>query len=541
MHAFTDLYLTLDATTSTSAKLDALAAYFASVPPADAAWAVAFLTGNRPKGTTSSRVVRTLALERAGIPAWLFDASRAAVGDMSETIALVIPEPDTPGDNTPLHRVVDAWVLPLAGASEDDRRARITEAWATLTRDELFVYLKMIRGGFRVGVQRRLLARALARVAGVEQATMEHRLAGGFDPTPDAFGRLLAAEDADERRLRPYPFYLAHPLEGDAAELGDPSEWLAEWKYDGVRAQLAKRDGAVSIWSRGEELITHQFPELVAGAAELPDETVLDGEVLLWTPADTPAPFASLQTRLNRKHAPSDQGLLFDRERPVLIAFDVLEAAGEDLRSAPQKERRRALESVISPMRDDTIRVSPLVGFQAWDELADHRAGARERGVEGLMLKHRGSPYLAGRVRPNDSPGWVKWKLDPRTADAVLVHALPGSGRRATLYTDYAFAVWSDGELVVFARAYSGLTQGEIEELDNWIRRNTRRRKGPVREVRPERVFEIGFEGIARSDRHKAGIAVRFPRILRERTDKKPEQADTIDTLRAMLPDEGRP
>jgi DNA ligase-1 len=540
MQAFTSLYLQLDGTTSTSEKIDALAIYFQDVPHADGAWAIAFLTGERPKGTASSRVLHTLAVEQSGVPAWLFEECRAVAGDMAETISLMLPPSPraTGASRQTLTDVVEQFVLPLVGAAEDRRRDIIMAAWSSLGGDARFVYLKMIRGGFRVGVQRRLLARALAHVADVDQAIMEHRLAGGVDPTARAFADLIAPEDDEESRRRPYPFFLAHPLQGDVAALealGDLEQWMAEWKWDGIRAQLARRDDAISIWSRGEEIITTQFPEIAASAASLPVDTVLDGEVLLWTADGSPAPFAALQTRLNRKKP--KQPSLFETQHPTFMAFDVLEHGGVDVRSRPQRERRAMLERLIAGSGNDTLRLSPSVRWTEWSELADHRSQSRSRGVEGLVLKHADAPYLSGRVKPDANPGWLKWKVDPYTIDAVLVHALPGSGRRATLYTDYAFAVWSADrtELVVFTRAYSGLAQDEIEELDGWIRRNTRARRGPFREVQPQRVFEIAFEGIAESSRHKAGIAVRFPRILRERTDKQVADADSIEELRALM------
>ncbi|MEO1585087.1 MAG: ATP-dependent DNA ligase [Planctomycetota bacterium] len=549
MRAFADLYLRLDATTSTSAKLEAVAGYLRSAEPGDAAWAVAFMTGNRPKGIASSAVVRSLAVERSGVPAWMLEACRDAVGDLSEAISLLLPEasaaPDAceTGRGLGLRDAVERYVLPLGGACEAERREIIGEAWDRLRRHEVLVYLKMIRGGFRVGVQRRLLSRAIASVAGVSQATIEHRLAGGFDPSEDAYLSLLAGEREGESGRGPYPFFLAHSVqesaEGLASSLGDPSDWIAEWKWDGIRVQLCRREGETLLWSRGEELISHQFPEVIAGARGLPDGTVLDGELLLWDgSSDRPADFASLQTRLNRKRAPAEQPGLFEARSPVMLAFDVLESGGRDVRPEPQSVRRGLLEGLLAESREGSVRCSPTIGFDSWESLGEARGSARELGVEGVMLKHRGSPYVSGRVRPEAGGGWLKWKLDPRTVDAVLLHALPGSGRRATMYTDYAFAVWSDdrSELVVFTRAYSGLSNAEIESLDAWIRRNTTRRTGPVREVKAERVFEIGFEGIARSGRHKAGLAVRFPRILRERTDKRADAADTLGVLRAMLP-----
>ncbi len=538
MRRFTRLYMELDATSSTSAKTEALVGYFRDAPAEDSAWAVALFLGQRPKGSTSSRAVTQLALDASGLPRWLFDECRAVVGELAETIALLLPsEAGAAPSEEPLSRVIHDRVMPLAGAGDEERASIIRDAWAGFDRDQRLVYLKLIRGGFRVGVQRRMLSRALAEVAGVAPAVMEHRLAGSYAPTGDAYRALLSEEHAGDHEAKPYPFFLASQLADEPGSLGDRGRWFAEWKWDGIRAQLLRRH-RVHLWSRGEELITHQFPEIVGPAASLPEGTVLDGEILLWGD-NAPRPFAALQRRLNRKVAPTPQLSLFVSETPVFMAFDLLEADGQDLRERPARERRERLEAVVEALDAPAIRASALLSESTWDELGQARESSRDRGVEGLVLKHAESPYASGRVRPEGSHGWWKWKVDPYTADAVLVYAYPGSGRRATLYTDYAFAVWGqeDGERVLmpFTRAYSGLDQSEIEALDGWIRRNTVRTMGPAREVRPERVFEIGFEGIARSPRHKAGIAVRFPRILRERTDKRAHDADTIETLTELL------
>lgn len=538
MRRFTELYLRLDATTSTSAKTAALVEYFTDAEAADAAWVVAIFTGHRPRGSASSRAVVQLAMEASGVPRWLFDECRAAVGELAETASLLLPDPgDASSNDEPLSQVIRERVQPLAGAGDEARAEIIKSAFDAFRRDERHVYLKLIRGGFRVGVQRRMLSRALAEVAGVDPAIIEHRLAGTYRPTAEAYESLISGEHPGDADARPYPFFLASQLADPIESLGDVRDWLAEWKWDGIRGQLIRRNG-VSLWSRGEELITHQFPEIASVAAGLPEGVALDGEVLLMS-GDRPLPFAALQRRLNRKTAPPPQLALFQDESPVFMAFDLLEQEGEDIRSGATADRRARLEAVVGALQTDAIRLSPLVDATSWDELTEGRESSRERGVEGLMLKHRGSPYAAGRVKPEGSPGWWKWKVDPYTADAVLVYAYPGSGRRATLFTDYAFAVWgeADGErtLLPFTRAYSGLDQDEIEALDAWIRRNTVRTMGPAREVRPERVFEIAFEGIARSPRHKAGLAVRFPRILRERTDKSPDEADSVVSLAALL------
>ncbi|MCC5822541.1 MAG: ATP-dependent DNA ligase [Phycisphaerales bacterium] len=540
MRRFTRLFLELDATTATGEKLAALEAYFRDAPPEDACWGLALLTGNRPKGAATTSVLRESVLEASGLPEWLLAECHAAVGDLSETIALLLPDGAGNADE-PLHRTMGDRVLALVGASEDDKRRIIRDAWAVFGPAERLVYHKLIRGGFRLGVQKRLVTRALASVAGIEPDVMAHRLIGRIRPTAEAYAALMSPEQAADDAARPYPFFLAHPLEGNAAGLGAPGDWAAEWKWDGIRAQLIRRAGQTALWSRGEEPIAHQFPEIAAAAAGLLDGTVLDGEVLLWRGGRDGGPlgFAALQTRLNRKVAPTHQLDLFDETRAVLVAYDLLEQAGRDLRREPFEDRRAALEEVITALGDETIRLSPLLGASGWEELAAVQASARERGAEGLMLKHRRSVYGVGRTKPGDTPGWFKWKVDPYTVDAVLTAAQPGSGRRANLYTDYTFAVWDrtgeDAALVTFAKAYSGLEQDEIERLDRWIRSNTTAKRGPFRQVTPEQVFELGFEGLQASERHKSGIAVRFPRILRWRTDKPAAEADTLDTLRALL------
>ncbi len=537
MRRFTRLFMDLDATTATGEKLALLEAYFRGSEPADAAWGVALLTGNRPKGAASTNVLRDLALEATALPGWLMGECHAAVGDLSETIALLLPEPERATDE-PLHRTMEGRVLPLVGAKEDTKRAIIREAWSVFDADERLVYHKLIRGGFRLGVQKRLVTRALANIAGVDQDVMAHRLVGTFVPSAADYLRLLSGEGDDDQNARAYPFFLAHPLGGEVSELGDVREWAAEWKWDGIRAQLIKRGGEVTLWSRGEEPIAHQFPEIVVAAQSLEDGTVLDGEVLLWRQG-RPLPFAALQTRLNRKVAPTHQMSLFDKARAVLVAYDLLESGGADWRTRAFAERRARLGGVVEDLGGETVRLSPLVEAGTWVDLAALQRMARERGAEGLMLKHRGSVYGVGRTKPGDDPGWFKWKVDPYTVDAVLTAAQPGSGRRASLYTDYTFGVWDRSgdktRLVTFAKAYSGLEQDEIERLDRWIRAHTTSKSGPFRQVEPVQVFELGFEGLQESGRHKSGIAVRFPRILRWRTDKPAAEADTIETLHALL------
>ncbi|MEM9372506.1 MAG: ATP-dependent DNA ligase [Planctomycetota bacterium] len=551
MKRFAQLFHELDATTSTSEKVALLSAYFISAPAGDAAWALALLTGNRPKGAATTGVLKALAIEAAGIPEWLLRECHAAVGDLSETIALLLPEPAV-GEPESLAETMPERVLPLGRSGESDKRAIIRDAWARLGGDERVVYHKLIRGGFRIGVQRRLVARALGEAFGIEPDIVQHRLMGRFEATPDAFSRVVSGEEQAERDVRGYPFFLAHPLAAESVgevgrALGDADDWIAERKWDGIRAQLVWRRGEATLWSRGEGLIGEQFPELLAAARGLPDGTVLDGEVLLWR-GGTHLTFAALQKRLNRKIAPTHQLSLFDDTRVMLVAYDLLESDGEDLRGMAFEGRRRQLESVVADLGDQaaaSIRLSEVVAGADWATMIDERARSRALGVEGLMLKHRRSTYGVGRTRASGNPGWYKWKVEPYTADAVMVGAHPGSGRRASLYTDYVFAVW-DGEgdareLVTFARAYSGLTQEEIERLDAWIRSNTTAKRGPFRQVAPTQVFELAFEGLQESDRHKSGIAVRFPRIKRWRTDKPASEADTLATLRALLGEQGPP
>ncbi len=574
MKRFTALFQALDATTKTSAKVDALASYFAEVPAEDGAWALAILTGHRPRGTPSSTALRDLAGELTGYPPWLVRECWGATGDFSEAIALMLGRAGK-SSTEPLHRVMEGRVLPLAGAGEDERKRILREALARLDAPQRLVYLKLVRGGLRVGVQRRTVARALARVASVDQAVMLHRLSGGVPPTPRAFRSILAPEGRDGDAARPYPFFLAHQLHEDPDSLGDVADWRAEPKWDGIRAQLLIKGGVALLWSRGEEIVTHQFPEIEGAARAIGARTrrdfVLDGEIVAWRAGEARG-FAALQTRLNRKAAPTHQLGLFERDTVVFQAFDIMEVDGEDVRTRPLRARLDILDSLLGEHADDgVIRACRPVEAGSWADVAAYRDRARELAVEGVMLKHLDSVYGTGRVKVSHARagaagegasgaggggggGWWKWKVDPLTVDCVLMYAQLGSGRRAGLYTDYTFGVWDDASgadtpdggaasgrrLTTFAKAYSGLTQDEIEALDTWIRAHTTRRYGPVREVEPVRVFELGFDSIRPSDRHKSGLAVRFPRILRARPDKPASEADTVEHLRAMAGRAGR-
>ena len=527
MRRFALLYDEIDSTTSTNAKVAAMVRYFASAPPGDAAWAVFFLTGRRLKRLLQYSLIHEWTIAATGVPGWLIEESYAVVGDGAETAALVLDQlPTSPEEPLGLAEWVETRILRLRDLDPAAQQADVTSWWRSLDRLERFILLKLLTGEFRVGVSQTLVVRALAQAASLEPPIVAARLMGDWTPTPAWLSGVLSQEHTDDDRSRPYPFCLASPLD-DVGELGDPVDWQIEWKWDGIRAQLIRRGAAVHLWSRGEELITQRFPEITAAATRLPDGTVLDGEVLAFRD-DRPLPFSALQQRIGRQK----QVAQMSRAVPVVfMAYDILEDDGTDVRERPQSERRARLESILAEHGGSVLRPSPLVPPASWEALAAERARSRDLGVEGLMLKRLTSTYGVGRKRGD----WWKWKIDPYTVDAVLIYAQPGSGKRASLLTDYTFGVWHEGTLVPFAKAYSGLSNEEIAELDRWIRRHTTERFGPVRHVEPVQVFELGFEGIAESSRHKSGIAVRFPRMLRWRKDKKAEEADTLDTVRALL------
>jgi DNA ligase-1 len=524
------LYDAIDRTTSTLGKLAALRGYFQEAPPADAAWALYFLTGRRLTRLVAPSLLWQWALEESELPPWLFEESYAAVGDLAETIALLLgrAEPASSDDLT-LARWMDERLLRLRGLGADEQRGCVVRWWRELDRRQLYLLGKLLTGELRVGVSQTLVLRALAEAAGLPRPLIAHRLMGSWEPTAAFFTGLFTPGDAAVDPSRPYPFYLASPIDRAPETLGAPAGFVIEWKWDGIRAQLIRRAGQVHLWSRGEELITDRFPEIRdAALGALPDGTVLDGEVLAFE-GGRPLPFARLQRRIGRLRL-SPKVLA---EAPaVLVAFDLLEQDGKDLRELPIEERRARMLDLVASVARDALRASEAVVAGSWPELAQERAGSRARGVEGLMLKRRGSPYRSGRPRGD----WWKWKIDPFTIDAVLLYAQPGHGRRAGVLTDYTFALWEAGELVPIAKAYSGMTNQEIDQLDRWIRAHTRERFGPVRAVEPVQVFELAFEAIARSSRHRSGVAVRFPRIARWRTDKQAAEADTLDTLRALLP-----
>ncbi|MEP6781237.1 MAG: ATP-dependent DNA ligase [Gemmatimonadaceae bacterium] len=528
MKRFAELYDAIDATTATLGKVAALVDYFRDAPAADAAWAIAFLIGRRPKRLVKAPNLRLWGAEAAKIPDWLFGASYSQAGDLAEALALIVPPALTAADEGSLTEWVEQRLLPLREMTPEQQRKTLLNAWSSLAGSTRFVYNKLLTGAFRVGVSDGLVVRALAETSGVDGDVIAHRLMGQWEVSPEFYERLVNAETTDANWSQPYPFFLAHALMDDAASLGDKNVWQAEWKWDGIRAQLVRRRGKTFLWSRGEELLAGRFPEVETWAEFLPDGTVLDGELLAWQ-QDKPMPFSTLQRRIARK---SVSKALLAQVPCHLLVYDCLEIDGVDIRQQPLSARRAAVERVVRALPTGSAAgISPALRFDSWEELARVRERSREENAEGLMLKKLASPYGVGR-RGND---WWKWKVSPLTVDAVLVYAQSGSGRRAGLYTDYTFAVWDGEKLVPFAKAYSGLTDAEIREVDRFIRANTVEQFGPVRTVKPELVFELAFEGINLSTRHKSGVAVRFPRILRWRKDKPANQADTLETVRALL------
>lgn len=565
MKAFATLYSRLDATTSSNAKLAAMRDYFREADPADAAWAVYFLSGGRPRQLVPTRVLRETAMQASALPEWLFEESYQAVGDMAETISLLMPEAEHSSDDG-LAVWMQGKLLPLRGLPPEELAERLPALWVQLDRLSLMVCIKLITGAFRVGVSKLLVTRALASLVDLDPKRVAQRLVGYTDlshrPSAEGYLALIADESEHEHAQRggqPYPFFLAHPLQAPVEEfdtlLGAPENWLIEWKWDGIRAQVVKRDGQIWIWSRGEELVSDRFPELCELAGCLPDGTVIDGEIVVWRhgPEDATEelfegagadntepvgvqPFALLQQRIGRKNLTAK--VLQDAPVAVL-AYDLLEWQGDDWRQRAHHERRQQLEEVVAQCPNPRLMLSALVTGNDWADLARQREASRERGVEGMMIKARAAQYGVGRTK--DVGVWWKWKIDPYSIDAVLIYAQRGHGRRASLYTDYTFAVW-DGEpgdperkLVPFAKAYSGLTDEEMRKVDAIVRKTTVEKFGPVRSVTPTLVFELGFEGIAASSRHKSGIAVRFPRMLRWRLDKPVDEADTLETLKELL------
>jgi DNA ligase-1 len=524
MKHFTKLFTELDQTTKTLGKIKALMDYFDHASDQDKLWAIAILSHRRPKRSVNAKFLGEWARELSGLPEWIFYESYTVVGDLAETITLVLPSEFEHSDFT-LTYWID-FIKSLEQLDIPQKKEKIQNAWRQLNEAERFVFNKLITGSFRVGVSQQLMTKALAKHANVKENIVAHKLMGNWSPDSNTFQELLfATEETDISK--PYPFYLAYALEGDVSSLGDPSAWIAERKWDGIRGQVIVRNRQLFVWSRGEELVTDKYPEYEVMLELLPDGTVIDGEILPFKD-DLPMLFNFLQTRIGRKTL-SPKIL---KDVPVsFVAYDVLEWNGEDFRNQSFDERRKKIEEICTNARSKVLRLSPRVEFDTWEELAEERKRSREFLSEGIMLKRKDSIYRNGR-RKGD---WWKWKIDPFTVDAVMIYAMRGHGRRANLYTDYTFAVWEGDQLVPFAKAYSGLTDEEIGQVDRWVKLNTVERFGPVRSVKPELVFELAFEGINRSSRHKSGIALRFPRMARWRKDKKASEANTLNDLNALL------
>ena len=536
MKNFAQLFLSLDETNKTNEKVKVLKDYFNTVPDTDKMHMLALFSGRRPKRQINSTLVRNWAIEASNIPAWLFEESYHVVGDLAETMSLLMPQNRGSSSKTLTEWIAE--INELGDKTEEEKKLWLMDSWAMLDSSERFVFNKLLTGSFRVGVSQSLVVKALADITGIEAPALIHRIMGSWMPETYTYEQLVREQSPADDISRPYPFFLAYPIQETSEKqksaddldiaLGEPGEWQAEWKWDGIRSQLIKRGGEIFIWSRGEDLATDKFPELHPFLQALPDGTVLDGELLSFTNGQ-PMPFNVLQTRIGRKNLSKK---ILEESPVAVIAYDCLEFNGEDIRQKTQTERREILEQLqTATPYPEIFRLSSLIEFGSWDELGKIRGQSRAMIAEGIMLKRKSAAYQVGRKRGD----WWKWKIDPLSVDAVMIYAQKGHGRRADLYTDYTFAVWDGDKLVPFAKAYSGLTDAEINKVDYFIKRNTLEKFGPVRTVKPELVFEIGFEGINKSTRHKSGIALRFPRILRWRHDKPKEEADTLDSLKALL------
>lgn len=526
MRRFSQLIQELELSNKTTDKINALVSYFVEADELDKPYVIAMFTGKRPKRPVTTTLIKQWAIELSGIPEWLFTESYHSVGDLSETIALVLPPPSKKVEQ-PLHQ----WITELAslhGKTDDEKKNYILNAWDSLETQERFIFNKLISGNFRIGVSNKMLVNALAKQSDEDANKIMHSIMGKWQPNEITFEELTSGSHVNTDNSWPYPFCLAYALETEPENLGVPEEWQAEWKWDGIRGQIVKRNDELFIWSRGEELVTEQFPELHFLKDELPNGTVLDGEILAVRDGNVLS-FSTLQQRLNRKTINKSQL----EDAPIgFFCYDILERKGKDIREEPLNKRRYWLEEIITKLiTKKIVMLSPIVEFTGWKQLAEIRETARDINSEGIMLKKLSSPFHSGRKRGD----WWKWKINPYTVDTVMIYAQKGSGRRANFYTDYTFAVRDGEQLITIAKAYSGLTDKEIKEVNSFVNKNAIEKFGPVRTVKPELVFEIAFEGIAESKRHKAGLALRFPRIARWRKDKKADEINTLDDLRQLL------
>ncbi|GAB3003651.1 ATP-dependent DNA ligase [Cyclobacterium sediminis] len=535
MKDFVQLFTQLDQTTKTLKKVAALVEYFDGAEENDKLWTIAILSHRRPKRSVRTSLLRAWAASAANVPLWLFEESYHIVGDLAETMALMHPNLESKHDKSLSEWI--AFIIDLKNLEDEHptesedvlatKKEKVLWAWNQLDETERFIFNKLMTGSWRVGVSQKLMTRALSRHSGIDENTLSHRLMGNWRAETSSYHQLIIATDPADKISQPYPFYLAYGLETNIEELGKPNEWLAERKWDGIRGQLIIRENQLFLWSRGEELITDKFPEFEILTEALPQGTVIDGEIIAYQ-SDQPLGFNVLQSRIGRKNVSKS---ILDKAPVIMIAYDLLELNGEDIRESSLQYRRQELEKLVKNVASKKLLISELVEFNEWEDLTNERADSRKYHAEGLMLKNKSGTYKVGRKKGD----WWKWKIDPLTIDAVLLYAMRGHGRRANLYTDYTFAVWKGMELVPFAKAYSGLTDKEINEVDAFVKRNTIDRFGPVRSVKPDLVFEIAFEGIARSSRHKSGVALRFPRMFRWRKDKPANEANTLEDLENLL------
>ena len=532
MKNFANLLKELDSSNKTNVKVDALTEYFRNASGEDKVWTIAILSHRRPPRPVNTTLLRLWANELANIPMWLFEESYHIVGDLAETIALIIPTTKAHSDKSLTEYLQE--IIALKKKTDDEKRAYLHANWLALNYYERFVFTKLITGSFRIGVSQKLMTRALSKAENVDEDALAYKLMGNWNPNTITFQELILDEKSSDYLSKPYPFYLAYPIEGEVSNLGNPEDWSVEHKWDGIRSQTIIREYEIFVWSRGEELVTDKYPEFHSFAGIIPNGTVIDAEILAF-PNNEIGTFNDLQTRIGRK---TISKALLESNPVILKAYDLLEWEGKDIRNLPYMERRNLLENLFESIKDKNLPfyLSERISLNSWDDVATERMRAREMRSEGLMIKHKNSTYQVGRKKGD----WWKWKLEPLVIDAVLTYAMRGSGRRSNLFTDYTFALWQNNEkgereLVTFAKAYSGLTDTEFRKVDDFIKKNTIDKFGPVRSVTPELVFEIGFEGIALSKRHKSGVATRFPRILRWRTDKKIEDANSIDDLKEMI------
>ena len=532
MKNFAELIKALDSTNKTNIKVEALTDYFRNASPEDKVWTIAILSHRRPPRPVNTTLLRLWANELANIPLWLFEESYHIVGDLAETIALIIPVTKEHSDKSLSEYLRE--MIALKKKSDEEKKEYLQQNWLALNYYERFVFTKLITGSFRIGVSQKLMTRALSKAENVDEDALAYKLMGNWDPNKITFQELILDEQNSDYLSKPYPFYLAYPIEGDVSNLGNPEDWSMEHKWDGIRSQTIIRENEIFVWSRGEELVTDKYPEFQSFLGNIPNGTVIDAEILAY-PNNEIGTFNDLQTRIGRKNVST--ALL--KSNPVILkAYDLLEWEGNDIRNLAYEERRNLLEKLLEYLKDKNLQIqlSERKIFNSWDEVATERMRAREMRSEGLMIKYKNSTYQDGRKKGD----WWKWKLEPLVIDAVLTYAMRGSGRRSNLFTDYTFALWQNDEsgekeLVTFAKAYSGLTDAEFRKVDDFIKKNTIDKFGPVRSVTPKLVFEIGFEGIALSKRHKSGVATRFPRILRWRQDKTIEEANTIEDLKSMI------